>query len=67
MLFELKEGINERCLVFNLLVVGKEEGSNSDNVKEPRVDFDGKVIPRGSSTPYFVGLHHHGEDIMSAG
>ncbi len=31
------------------------------------MDFDGKVIPRGSSTPYFAGLHHHGQDATSAG
>ncbi len=51
------------------MVGKKEEGSNDDNenIKEPRVGFDGKVIPCGSSTPYFVGLHHHGQDVMSAG
>ncbi len=44
-----------------------QELVNIENVIEPRVDFDGKIIPSGTNTPYYLGLHHHGQDVKSAG
>ncbi|KYQ88848.1 hypothetical protein DLAC_10650 [Tieghemostelium lacteum] len=37
------------------------------NFNDWRFDFNGKYIERGSDTPVYLGLHHHGKEASEAG